>query len=515
MAIIDPGLLTSSIPGSDPCGPDLDETGDGAYLNFFAFAPFQLPDAFFVEGKPFDPSAPKFREATAQIPVMLAALMKRSSDLRLLVFLARFVAIKRSLADFVDVVSAIATLLTDRWDGVHPRPSEGSFKARVDVLEELNAPLVTFSLQFVTLLADRKHGAVAYRSKILAEQGKAADGSDAGDKPAGGRIAALPPEEIARIFAEAGEDALAPMSELFHRLATALVDIRARFVERTGGYEAPNLDKLQNVVDGVRELFAAAFPEPAGPDDDAAEDDAVAPPPSAIASPAQARRALEAARDYFCLHEPSSPALPLVAQALDLQGKTFVEVLEILAPGRHSSARYSIGAERFFKLAVAPLAPMIPTRPEYFEEPPPRTARRRPALAPPPEPEPPSEVPATDESWSASVATSEEEGSAGAEGLLTAEVAYAPADEAVWVEPTAYVEPEPEEEDRLEPAPNYLATTRPQALLLLDEVARYFRVAEPSSPIPWLIDRARGLTEKDFLSVLSAVFENGDFLSSE
>jgi type VI secretion system protein ImpA len=46
---------------------------------------------------------------------------------------------------------------------------------------------------------------------------------------------------------------------------------------------------------------------------------------------------------------------------------------------------------------------------------------------------------------------------------------------------------------------------RAEALDLLDHAGRYFRVAEPSSPIPFVIERARDLGQRDFLSVLRAV----------
>ncbi|MBV9566287.1 MAG: type VI secretion system ImpA family N-terminal domain-containing protein [Bradyrhizobium sp.] len=47
--------------------------------------------------------------------------------------------------------------------------------------------------------------------------------------------------------------------------------------------------------------------------------------------------------------------------------------------------------------------------------------------------------------------------------------------------------------------------SRAQALLLLDQVQRFFRHSEPSSPIPMLCDRARALAERDFMSVLREV----------
>jgi predicted component of type VI protein secretion system len=51
----------------------------------------------------------------------------------------------------------------------------------------------------------------------------------------------------------------------------------------------------------------------------------------------------------------------------------------------------------------------------------------------------------------------------------------------------------------------FSAATRKEAIFLLDEVVRYLRVAEPSSPIPWLIERAKALADRDFISVLASV----------
>ncbi len=47
--------------------------------------------------------------------------------------------------------------------------------------------------------------------------------------------------------------------------------------------------------------------------------------------------------------------------------------------------------------------------------------------------------------------------------------------------------------------------SRAQAMALLDQVGNYLRAAEPSSPVPYLIDRARDLAQRDFLSVLKAL----------
>lgn len=47
-----------------------------------------------------------------------------------------------------------------------------------------------------------------------------------------------------------------------------------------------------------------------------------------------------------------------------------------------------------------------------------------------------------------------------------------------------------------------VAATRAAALALVDGVAAHMRKAEPSSPAPYLLDRAKSLASRDFLSLL-------------
>ncbi|MBG0809510.1 type VI secretion system ImpA family N-terminal domain-containing protein [Methylosinus sp. H3A] len=522
MAIVDPALLSSPVTETDPCGPDLDETGDAAFMNFFAFAPFQLPDTFFSDGRPFDPTDAEFREATEYIPAMLADVMKRTRDLRLMVFLARLAILRRNLDEFVDTVAAMATLLERQWEALHPRPRDGSVKARADILDELDSSVVTISLQFVTIHSDRRKGNIAYRSTVLAEQEKAAEGGEGGEKPAGGRLAAMTQEQIVRALVEAGEQAVGATRASFRRLEAALKEIRARFLAQAGGAETPEFGQLLKVVGGVLTFFSLAFPDPTAPEPQEGEEGegAADAPRGAIACAAHARRALEAAKDYFCFYEPSNPALPLVAQAIGLQGKTFIEVLAALLPERHAYAQFAIGGEHPFKLAIAPLGEMTPTRAEYFDERQgPRKTRRRRVVQPastPRELEAPTPIedetpPIAEETFApADDAQASQTENAAPEESAAEDFApeSAPDEVPVVVAEPAFEEIEEEEiEEHVSDAPNFTASTRTQALLLLDEIARYFRLAEPSSPIPCLIDRARALADKDFIAVLGAVFE--------
>ena len=55
--------------------------------------------------------------------------------------------------------------------------------------------------------------------------------------------------------------------------------------------------------------------------------------------------------------------------------------------------------------------------------------------------------------------------------------------------------------------------TRALALSLIEQVATHLRAAEPSSPAPYLLDRARALATRDFLSLLGEVFPADDLES--
>jgi type VI secretion system protein ImpA len=60
-------------------------------------------------------------------------------------------------------------------------------------------------------------------------------------------------------------------------------------------------------------------------------------------------------------------------------------------------------------------------------------------------------------------------------------------------------------------AVRYNVQSRAQAIALLELVQRFFRSAEPSSPVPMLCERARALAERDFMGVLRDVLPKGAF----
>ena len=53
--------------------------------------------------------------------------------------------------------------------------------------------------------------------------------------------------------------------------------------------------------------------------------------------------------------------------------------------------------------------------------------------------------------------------------------------------------------ERASPEP---AVSRAAAIALIESVATHLRRVEPSSPLPWLLDRAKALASRDFISLL-------------
>jgi type VI secretion system protein ImpA len=427
---LDPAVAALCAPVSDssPCGPDLDLAGDSDYLNFLAQVEGILPTSFFSleDGKPFDPSTIDLNGQLAATDMLLA----RSRDIRLLVIRARLLILNRDIAGFAVTVAAAAEWLDRFWDAVHP--SGEDLAARGAAISALNLPTVIFPLQYTPLFEGRRIGPVTYRGWMVAT----------GEiKPRTGD-AAVSGSALTEAIANADPVVLAVARRHVTLLDGALARIRLAF-DAHG--DSADLDSLSTLVGKMRAFIG---PPPAGADaalDRNAEDDplrqtreteaAVAP----LTSLAEAKRALAAIAEYYAHCEPSSPALPLVRQAHQLIGKSFLEIMTILVPSHVEKAAFQIGTNPVFDLPVSKLS-SLSAGPAGID----RSADADPVSA----------GPAADTD---SAKSSDRVGSRG------------------------------------------------QALALLDSVQRYFRHAEPSSPVPMLCERARALAERDFMAVLADV----------
>ncbi|MGO4715584.1 ImpA family type VI secretion system protein [Bradyrhizobium sp. 2TAF24] len=429
--MLDLASLTQPLSADDPCGSDLDSSGDPQYLNFFAGAESLLPMSYFDvvnasgERGRFDPKAVDFAAQFAAAQPLLA----RTRDLRLLVLLAKFSILNREFDDFLNCLKAIEALLRTQWEAVHPRGEGDDYAFRAVTIEALDVfPTVINPLQFLPLIENRRLGTLNYRAYQIAK-GEIQPGSDSETPDL---------TTIDRIVAEADLDALRAVTARFSALTATLADIKAGWHDKLNSGKPLSLKRLAGEVEGITtwltSLLAQRDPSTAAPaavDDDSAPDEAPAMVSGAIASPATAGAALAAVAGYLAHAEPSSPALLLVRQAHEMVGKSFIEVMRMLVPSFVETAAINIGRDKVFDLPIERMAALLP-------------------------------------------------------------------------ETNGAAPPEEEAQELV-----FKIENRAQALLLLGQVATFFRAAEPSSPIPFLLDRARDLAQRDFLSVLHDVLPEG------
>jgi type VI secretion system protein ImpA len=434
--MLDFETLTKPVSADDPCGPDLDSEGNVQYLNFFAGAETMLPVSYFDVVRPtgergrFDPKAFDFETQFAAA----APLLARTRDLRLTVLLAKLSILNRDLPSFSACLQAIAFLLEERWETVHPRGEDGDFSYRSVTIESIDVlPTVVNPLQFLPLIENRRYGVVTFRAYQIAKGQLSSSGE--GD---------LDLATIERIVSETDLDALKAVNASISELATVIALIKKVWREKADSAPSLAFEKLSGVVDEIGRWLTEVIRQRDPSAVEANPEGAVSADGEELASLQQnadfqritssviAAAALNAAAAYFARSEPSSPALLLVRQALAMVGKSFVEAIRMMVPAHAESAAVNIGRDRFFDLPIERMA-------------------------------------ALDGGGDMPVPT---------DGNSDQDVVFA-------------------------------VKSRGQAVFLLEQVATYFRVSEPSSPIPLLTDRARELAQRDFLSLLQDVLPEG------
>ncbi|APF38529.1 hypothetical protein BOQ54_15375 [Chelatococcus daeguensis] len=468
MPEIDFSTLTAPVSQDAPCGPDLELAGDANYMNFVARLEGLLPASFLshdAEGRlvPFDRGS---IDIPAEISA-LASLLAGTRDLRLLVLLAKLLILNRDLDQFAACLAGIASLLTERWGEVHPAGEDGDFTLRCAALQTLDdMPTVVMPLQHVPIAHSRRFGAISYRGHLVASG--VAEPRDGEDAPGVAAIEAA--------FTETPLTDLVSTRDALAVLRSALAGIRLVTLENVGAAEAVSFERLSPLADAMFKLLdeavarrdpgAGSAPPTKAQDNSPSE----APRPLAgpgpatavIAAPHEASAALAAAAAYFRRAEPSNPAILLVGLAREMIGKSFADVVRILMPEFADRAAFQIGSRQVLELPLERLAGLLPDDGGPLED------------------------------EAASLAMGGEDGD---EDPGRGQAATVPG--------TA-----PSANDAGGPRPQLAATSRREALTLIEAVGTYYRAAEPSSPIPLLTERACGLAQRDFLGLLKDVLSD-------
>lgn len=308
--------LIEPVSADAPCGADLEDTqllaGFDAYRVFGSDTPLS-PDT-------------EWREIRDQ---SLEAL-GQSHDLRLLAHLAAAIVRIEGPIAFCKVVAIADRWLSEHWDQVFPRVDEDAILRRNALNSFADRMAIVDAVRRAPVVAHRQLGSFSLRDLELASGQLTPTEADA-KAPGMGQIeatlAGTPPAD------------LAALSGALQAAVGSLRNIVATMQSR-GGYEsAPDFEALLRPLLRIDKLLTEHMPAAAAnePGTAAAGTGEGAPAMSSgsvtdIKSRQDAIRALDAVSAFFRMHEPSSPVPMFLERAKRLVSKSFMEVLEDIAP---------------------------------------------------------------------------------------------------------------------------------------------------------------------------------------
>jgi type VI secretion system protein ImpA len=356
-------FLLDPISEALPCGIDLDnESSNASEAAKIYHRVMGQSELIFSR---LSASASEEREqAQKLLPSFLGdlqTLCENTRDVRVVLFYAKLLLVSRKFAECAALLSAFADGLEIFWEAFHPH----DLPYRLAILETLNDfSGIVRPLQTMPLVQTARHGAISYRHYLQAT----------GRAPVQGGESTPNEATVQEAFAQADIEQIAESYRVFQKTYNALKRIAHTVQERLG--EALLLGQVQPRIEEIRYFLAplwlardpdaALDVEDAGDKStdstDAASDEAS---PNAVAKTgtptrfknhSEIRRALQAALSYYHRHEPASPVVLIVQQALNLVGKSFRETLETLLPEHAEKALFYVGTQKVFKLQVTRFA---------------------------------------------------------------------------------------------------------------------------------------------------------------
>lgn len=426
--LIDVSDLIAPIDATEPCGPNLDEADDIAFMTYMANAEGLLPASFF-----------KFDRASSGLPEHIEqgrGFAARTHDARLFALLAKLSILNRDIIGFSRQLAALARLCQTHWRDLHPRPVGDDDGFRLSAIQSLDDVATgSMAFQHAPFARHPRLGPLTLRAHLVASGKTAprmiqnADGDE--------EVESHPDSDaLARALGDIDLEEIIAARDQARVVLAALATLRAQTIEHVGHGQAARFDKLQPTAQALFEWLdghvtsrdpARAISPPsssqapvADRDDDMREivggaGGAVGP----IASLADCAAALAALDLYFARREPSNPALLLIRQAAQLVGKSYLDALRALAPNLTDHAQISLGRLEGFAIQLERLA-------DY------------------------ADVAATEEAASNA----------------------------------------------------YDVQNRTDAVALIGMIVAYHARAEPSSPVPLLLERARRMCGQDFMTIL-------------
>lgn len=267
----------------------------------------------------------------------ISSLLERSRDLRLASLLAQFGASGLSLNLFAESLTLMHALLQEQWDSVHPQGEDGDFTMRKIAVEALD---------------DRIRVAIPLAHVTLVRSRSAGPISYRACELASNPASKRPVEEVLPVstLSEAfkSADARADLSgtiELVQGALAALRGIRALFLDKADYESVPQLPNTLGVLEGIESVIRREAPELFG---DVQES------PGASAAPAADSAAVSTAPAPIAVLAPA-PAIPLNGPKTHGEAASVLEDIEAYFVASEPSSPALLLAHQARKLIGRPL----------------------------------------------------------------------------------------------------------------------------------------------------------------
>ena len=310
------------ISAEAPCGVDLEDTQLLAGFDAYRLFGSDIP-------RPADTDWREIRDRSLEA-------LTRSHDLRLLAHLAAALVRIEGLITFCRVVAVADRWLGEHWDQVFPRIDEDAILRRNALNSFADRMAIVDAVRRAPVLSHRQLGSFSLRDLELATgqlTPTEADVKAPGSAQIEATLAATPVAD------------LVALSGALQAGLGSLRNIVATMQTRAGFESSPDFDGLLRPLSRIDKLLREHIPgtaanEPttgaAGGEETAAMSTGAV---TDIKSRQDAVRALDAVAAFFRSQEPSSPVPIFLERAKRLVSKTFMEVLEDIAPDSVSHAR--------------------------------------------------------------------------------------------------------------------------------------------------------------------------------
>jgi len=336
---ISPDELSQPISDDQPCGEDLEY--DPAFQAIATL--MQAHGEGVVEGGGAGDGGPDWKTVAEHA----TDLMGRTRDMRVFVYAATAGLNLDGVPTFHKALVALNNCLDAYWDTIHPQldPDDDLDPTmRMNVLQNLtDFDNVRQGLWKCPLIELRGVGKFSLRDIDIAEGRESpAEGEEPVD-------AAL----IRGAFTEADATTLDELGTAVSGSIKELDRMLDIWAEKTNNWEAPSLEETRTMLQQLGQVISTYAPALAaaaeGGGDDAAISEgggraqAARSAPGTIGNRNDVLSAIDRICEYYSVNEPSSPVPLLLQRARGLVAKSFLEILEDIAPEGVSTAQQVAG----------------------------------------------------------------------------------------------------------------------------------------------------------------------------